>query len=112
MYDVMYTIVEDNANSPVFEWDQEKELQNIKKHNVSFTSAALSYMDGNAIEYYDKNHSEFEERWILIGKTDIDLLTVAYTFREDAIRIISARRATGKEEKLYYGYNKSKIFRT
>lgn len=104
MYDKMYTInVEENEY--IFEWDIDKEKANIKKHGLDFCVAALCYLDNNAIEYFDKEHSDFEERWACIGTFSNLIVKIIYTRRENVIRIISARMATKKEEAAYYGEN-------
>ncbi len=86
-----------------FEWDEEKEKINIKKHGIDFTIASHVFLDPNRLEYYDKAHSTAEEdRYITIGYV-ADVLTVVYTERKKSVRIISARRATKKEKGAYYG---------
>lgn len=83
-----------------FEWDDEKEKKNIKKHGISFRIAAHVFDDDMRIELFDEEHSITEERFITIGLVD-RIITVVYTDRTDAIRIISARRATPEEERRY-----------
>lgn len=80
-----------------FIWDSEKEKINRKKHKLSFKVAARVYV----YEDYDEFHSDFEDRLKLVGKID-GILAVIYTEREDRNRIISARTATTREERLYY----------
>lgn len=99
MYDIMYTIYE--LEEPIFVWNAEKELINIKKHKVSFTEAAYAYLDPNSIDIIDYSHSEYEERHRLLGYYNT-LLIVTYTLRNEKIRIISARKANRKEENEYY----------
>lgn len=86
-----------------FEWDEKKEQQNIIKHDgITFDYAARVFMDSKRIERLDENHSLDETRYNVIGYVE-KVLFVVYTEREnDKIRIISARRATKKEEKEYY----------
>ena len=89
-----------------FEWDRKKENINIKKHGVSFEQASYVFADPFALNRYDEEHSEDEERWILLGKSlNQTILLVAHTFRDNDgkkfVRIISARRATKREEKAY-----------
>jgi len=87
-----------------FEWDENKDSLNQKKHDgISFEYAARVFLDSKRIEALDENHSdEAEERYNVIGCVE-RILFVVYTERgENNIRIISARRATAKEEKLYY----------
>lgn len=86
-----------------FEWDEEKEKYNIQHHDgISFDYAARVFLDSKRIEKLDENHSFEEERYNVIGCVE-RVLFVVFTEREnDTIRIISARRATAKEEKEYY----------
>jgi hypothetical protein len=87
-----------------FEWDENKDRLNQKNHDgISFEYAARVFLDSKRIEMLDENHSdESEERYNVIGCVE-RILFVVYTERgSDKIRIISARRATPKEEKLYY----------
>lgn len=87
-----------------FEWDENKNSINKKIHDgISFEYAARVFLDSKRIESLDENHStKSEERYNVIGCVE-RILFVVYTERDDAnIRIISARRATPKEEKLYY----------
>lgn len=88
----------------LFEWDSAKEKKNITKHGISFSVAAKVFGDPFRIELFDKSHSNNEDRYITIGRIDSELivLTVVYTERDDTIRLISARRADGKERRLYY----------
>ncbi|MDO4961213.1 MAG: BrnT family toxin [Eubacteriales bacterium] len=85
-----------------FEWDEEKEQKNIRKHGIDFSTAALVFGDDNRIELYDESHSFDEDRYITIGMVN-NILTVVYTVRTDAYRIISARIATNAEKEEYYG---------
>ena len=87
-----------------FEWDENKDRLNQKNHDgISFEYAARVFLDSKRIEMLDENHSdESEERYNVLGCVE-RILFVVYTERgSDNIRIISARRATPKEEKLYY----------
>ena len=87
-----------------FEWDDEKEKANRMKHGVDFRTAAMVFADPYRKEKYDAKHSVTEERYITIGKIGdtVAILTVVYTERGDAIRIISARLATKQEKEAYY----------
>ena len=86
-----------------FEWDEEKEKLNIQKHDgITFSYAARVFLDSKRIEKIDHNHSYEEERYNVIGCVERVLFVVYTERREDNIRIISARRATPKEEKEYY----------
>lgn len=87
-----------------FEWDKNKNLINQKKQDgISFEYAARVFLDSKRIETLDENYSdESEERYNVIGCVE-RIVFVVYTERgENNIPIISARRATPKEEKLYY----------
>jgi len=88
-----------------FEWDQNKNLINIKKHKISFEEAKTVFFDDNARLIPDPEHSIEEERFIILGFTiNLRILVVVHSYKEndDLIRIISARRATKSEIKYYY----------
>lgn len=89
-------------NNRPMEWDDDKEKINIQKHGLSFTTAAKVFDDVNRLEYYDRKHSIDEERYIVLGLVH-KVLFVVYTDRQDATRIISARKATPAERRIYYG---------
>jgi hypothetical protein len=85
-----------------FEWDPDKAASNLTKHGVAFAEAATVFGDPLAITYYDPDHSDEEERFLTFGESSEGrLLVVSHTDREDRIRIISARMATGRERKIY-----------
>ena len=84
-----------------FEWDEEKNIINKKKHNISFETATHVFDDPECIEMYDFEHSTNEDRYIALGVVG-DVLFVVYTERKEAIRLISARLATNAERRLYY----------
>ena len=85
-----------------FEWDTEKNKANIKKHGVAFEMAAKVFLDEKRIERYDAEHSSINEsRYKRIGMVG-KVLTVIYTERKTAIRIISARLAEKEEIDEYY----------
>ena len=86
---------------PIFEWDKAKAAANYAKHGVSFGFAMLAFDDPFAIVRVDNRRRYDEERFILIGMAQYDVLFVAYTEREDRIRLISARRATRQEHDDY-----------
>lgn len=90
-----------------FEWDEEKEKKNIEKHGIDFETAARVFGDENRLEFYDEVHSENEDRYITIGMIDevAYIVMVVYTEREEAIRLISARKATKQEGRMYYDYS-------
>lgn len=90
-----------------FVWDEKKNAANITKHGVSFTEAQTVFFDHNARLIHDPEHSEDEERFILIGISEkLRILVVIHCYREanELIRIISARKATINERKQYEGY--------
>jgi uncharacterized DUF497 family protein len=85
-----------------FEWDPRKAAENLSKHGVSFHEAATVFDDPLAITYPDLDHSEDESRWLTFGvSAEGRLLVVAHTEGGDTIRIVSARRATRNERKIY-----------
>jgi hypothetical protein len=93
-------------NSINFSWDDRKNRANQNKHKVSFEEAQTVFFDEHAIEYFDPDHSESEDRFLMLGLSQkIRILVVSYTLRKDGteIRIISARKATKKEQKAYSG---------
>jgi uncharacterized protein len=90
----------------IFEWDDRKEAENQKKHNVSFEEAQTVFFDDDAIQFWDENHSQTEERFLMLGVSNrLRILLVVHCYREDesTIRIISARKATRNEKKIYIG---------
>lgn len=93
-------------NSITFSWDDRKNKANQKKHGVSFEEAQTLFFDENAIEYFDPDHSEEEDRYLMLGFSyRLRVLVVSHSLQKNGseIRIISARRATKKEQKFYSG---------
>ncbi|MBW2701700.1 MAG: BrnT family toxin [Deltaproteobacteria bacterium] len=91
-----------------FAWSEEKGRTNKKKHGVSFDEAQSVFFDENAIQFFDLDHSESEDRFIMLGMSQrLRVLLVCHCFREEdsVIRIISARKAT-RTEKQFYGRGK------
>lgn len=88
-----------------FEWDTDKAAANFKKHGISFEEAAFAFFDENAVELFDEMNSEAEIRYQLIGISHTRLIFVAYTARDERIRIISARKANAKQIKIYNEQN-------
>jgi hypothetical protein len=85
-----------------FEWDPDKAIGNLAKHGVAFPDAATVFGDPQAITFSDPDHSEDEDRFLTFGHSiQGNLLIVSHTDRGERTRIISARRATRKERKLY-----------
>jgi uncharacterized DUF497 family protein len=89
-----------------FEWDDEKDQENRRKHGVPFDEARTVFYDEDAIEFYDDQHSDWEDRFLLLGVSSrLRVLMVCHCLREggDVIRIVSARKATATERKHYPG---------
>lgn len=87
-----------------FEWDENKNIANKQKHNISFEEARTVFYDENALIISDPEHSESEERFIILGlSSQANLLIVCHCYRsaDSIIRIISARKATKTEIKYY-----------
>ena len=87
-------------------WDESKNKENIKKHKVSFEEAKTVFSDPNGKLIPDPDHSEDEDRFIILGLSKmLRLLVVCHCYREDdeTIRIITARKAEKKEAKYYGG---------
>ncbi len=93
----------------IFEWDTNKASINEKKHGVTFEEASTVFFDENAILFDDPDHSEVEERFLILGISDqTKMLIVSHCYRgkDGRIRIISARKATKKEARQYIEINK------
>lgn len=73
-----------------FEWDSAKDLENLDKHGVSFFEAQAAFADDRRIVVEDRVHSAGESRYYCIGRVDRGILTVRFTLRSGAIRIIGA----------------------
>ncbi len=85
-----------------FEWDEEKDLSNRRKHGVSFEEAKTIFNDPRSITIADEQHSDDEDRYIDVGVSSRGrLIVVSYTEREPNIRIISCRKAAKSERKTY-----------
>jgi uncharacterized DUF497 family protein len=85
-----------------FEWDSNKALRNVHKHEVSFSEAIMVFNDNRAITFYDDAHSYQEQRFATIGMSDRGrVLVVSHAVRGENIRLISARKATPRERKIY-----------
>lgn len=85
-----------------FEWDAEKERINLKKHGVSFLTAAAIF-DHATLQKVDDRQDYGEERLIALGQADLNVYRVAFTWRgENRIRIINAKRARKNEQEAYY----------
>lgn len=87
-----------------FTWDPRKALLNQQKHAVTFEEAQTVFYDENATLYFDEDHSDTEDRYLLLGmSTHSNILVISHCYSEndDVIRIISARKATALEVKEY-----------
>ena len=88
-----------------FEWDEVKATSNVNKHGVSFEEARTVFYDERAKLIGDPDHSENEDRFILLGlSSSLRVIIVCHCYRSEGnvIRIISARKATTNETKAYY----------
>jgi uncharacterized DUF497 family protein len=87
---------------PIFEWDENKEKSNLRKHKIGFDEAASVFADAFSVTIPDPDHSIEENRFIDIGMSDkTRVLVVVYTERKERIRIISVRKANKAERKIY-----------
>ena len=85
-----------------FEWDPEKASENDSKHGVSFEEASTCFQDLESLTIYDPEHSDAEDRYVLLGTSARGrLLVVIHTERGDNIRLISARLANRRETRKY-----------
>ena len=90
-----------------FEWDEKKNIANQKKHGITFEEARTVFDDVNALLIADPEHSDDEDRFIMLGlSSSLHLLVVCHCVRyaETVIRIISARKATTRETRQYNNY--------
>ncbi len=91
-------------NNIRFEWDENKNRANQRKHKVSFDEAKTVFYDENARLIPDPDHPENEERFIIMGmSSNLHMLVVVHCYKEndEVIRIISARKATRNEQKYH-----------
>ncbi|MEZ4989819.1 MAG: BrnT family toxin [Saprospiraceae bacterium] len=84
---------------PKFEWDNNKNRSNQKKHGISFEDASDIFNDNDRIQYQETRDGE--KRYKIIGKAFEAIITVIYTMRDLIVRIISARRSSKDERKTY-----------
>jgi len=92
-----------------FQWDTQKDRANQKKHGVSFKEASSVFYDEYAIQFYDPDHSEDEDRFLMLGMSvKLRVLVVCHCFREgdSVVRLISARKVGRLEEKSYWRQRK------
>ena len=97
----------ESSDKARFEWNDKKDLENRRKHGVSFVLAQAVFFDPDRVIAEDTKHGKSEDRFYCIGKTDDGILTVRFTYRGKLIRIIGAGYwRKGKE--LYENKNKKK----
>jgi uncharacterized DUF497 family protein len=92
-------------NELKFVWDTAKNRANRRKHGVRFEEAATAFRDENAKVYFDPDHSDREDRFILVGLSfQLRVLVVCHCYRESelVVRIISARKADRREQEDYW----------
>ena len=88
-----------------FEWDDNKNRENMRKHAVPFEEAQTVFLDENAIRFFDPDHSQNEDRFIMLGMSfKLRVLVVCHCYRKNdtVIRIVSARKADKHEAKNYW----------
>ena len=93
-----------NVHMIRFEWDTAKAVTNIKKHGVSFEEAKSVFFDDFAVQFFDQENSDTEDRFLMLGMSnETNLLLICHCERDDGntIRVISARKATKNESKNY-----------
>ena len=93
------------ASDDEFEWHHAKASSNYAKHGVTFDTAKRAFSDPFMVEVLDDSEDYSEERFLLIGMVDGQLLSVTYTPRQGSYRLISARRATKDEQDHYFTQN-------
>ena len=92
-------------NDDEFEWDDSKAAKNFATHGVAFEFARKVFRDPLALEWQDTSEDYGEERYIVVGMAESRLLFVAYTLRNNRIRLISARSAEPYEQRRYHEEN-------
>ena len=91
-----------------FEWDEQKNDANFRKHGVWFEDACYVFSDPSALNKYDLEHSAGEDRWLLLGMSPINenVYLISHTYRKtnevEIVRIISVRKAMRNEQETYY----------
>ena len=86
-----------------FEWDENKNAENYRKHGIWFKEAVKAFDDPNGVELLDEEHSNSELRYQLIAMADGTIVLGVFTERINAIRLISVRGANRQEVEIYYG---------
>ena len=90
-----------------FIWDEKKNKANFRKHRVRFEEACYVFSDMYALNKFDEKHSVYEDRWIMLGRSPISnkVLVIVHTYKRDVenevVKIISARKATNREQRTY-----------
>ncbi|HEU4593668.1 MAG TPA: BrnT family toxin [Pyrinomonadaceae bacterium] len=91
-----------NLMGLTFEWDENKAAENLSKHAVSFSEAVSVFEDSLSRTIPDPLHSSEEDRFVIVGISELQrTLVVVHTYRDNVVRIISARKATTRERKDY-----------
>ena len=93
----------DMEEALVFEWDEAKADANYRKHRVTFQVAAKAFNDNHGLDLVDDRMDYDEERWLRIALVESRVLSVTYTRRAGAVRIVSARMSTRRERWMYHG---------
>ena len=88
-----------------FEWDEEKNAENLRKHGIDFNTAQYAFIDPKRVIAQDLAHSKTEKRYYVFGKVKGGVLTVRFTYRNNSIRIIGAGYWR-KGKKIYEKHNK------
>lgn len=86
----MYNLVHNYTYKIMFEWDEEKNTENQKKHGISFEKAKKAFLDPLRVIVEDLDHSSKEQRWFCLGKVNEGILTVRFTYRLKQMRIFGA----------------------
>lgn len=84
-----------------FEWDETKRLSNLRKHGIDFIDVPIIF-DGDIVTFEDDRLNYGEQRFVTLGLLQGLVMTVVHTEREEYIRIISVRKATKYEQKIYF----------
>jgi uncharacterized DUF497 family protein len=85
-----------------FEWDDDKNAENIKKHGIDFKTAMQAFDDDRAIPFADPDHSTVgEPRYALLGMCEAGLVFISFTYRGEKSRIITVRKASKRMQRMY-----------
>jgi uncharacterized DUF497 family protein len=90
-----------NNQGMEFEWDETKRLSNLRKHGIDFIDVPIIF-DGDIVTFEDDRLNYGEQRFVTLGLLQGLVMTVVHTEREEYIRIISVRKATKYEQKIYF----------